>query len=426
MAASTYFPFGENFAKDTGGLPACTMVRMQCPVSASHTLQSPSKLLETTCFPSELKSTAVMGSEWAGRSLSSLPVLTSQSLTVSSKLPLASRLDCALNAQQNTKCVCPFSTFTHFPSLLVSHSRKVRSSDALQRYLELVDQATLETPMVCPFSTISGCFVASSPSPFESFSQSHTHSVRSAEALASLSTSRRSADVLRRPFPPRSHLVRTHLVPSGENFTMDTARSCPIHSSRSAKRDVAMPLLGDVPNPPRTHHKFWCTHHTLGKWTCKGREQSHGWNVQGHGKVETFSKQGRKGRLDAWKQGGILHRAWWTRQTQGRGIATYTKRHEAFVVRCKLQSSLDAFDVWKIRIAFPSLCIFAWSYQAECRPWKRKSPVPSLPHKQTAKGQQEIFIVYQRFESEMQNCVAMYVHHVLKHKPSFPNHGNTS
>lgn len=61
-----YLPFGEKWAKDTGGLLWSMTVRRHLPVSVSHNLTSPSKLALRMSVPSPLNSTDVTGSECAG------------------------------------------------------------------------------------------------------------------------------------------------------------------------------------------------------------------------------------------------------------------------------------------------------------------------------------------------------------------------
>jgi hypothetical protein len=59
------------------------------PFGTHQIRHRPSKLLDAIRVPSTLKSTAVTGSEWAGTLLRHFPDRTSQTLIVSSKLPLA-------------------------------------------------------------------------------------------------------------------------------------------------------------------------------------------------------------------------------------------------------------------------------------------------------------------------------------------------
>ena len=79
---------------------------MICPITLNFWQQENfdtcTFLEETIKDPSRLKWTADIGSEWAGRFFNCVPVLTSQILTLSSKLPDTIRFDCGLNPQQRT------------------------------------------------------------------------------------------------------------------------------------------------------------------------------------------------------------------------------------------------------------------------------------------------------------------------------------
>jgi hypothetical protein len=61
-------------------------------VPLSHSRMMPSKEQEASMVPSHTKSTAVMGSLWAGSSRRGLPLRRSHRRTVSSKLPEACRV----------------------------------------------------------------------------------------------------------------------------------------------------------------------------------------------------------------------------------------------------------------------------------------------------------------------------------------------
>lgn len=81
-------PLGVNWTLDMGAQSSFTIVFVAWPSPMFQTRQSPSNEPETMDESSGLRSTLVTGSPWAGISLTQSPDRTSQTLTVSSKLPV--------------------------------------------------------------------------------------------------------------------------------------------------------------------------------------------------------------------------------------------------------------------------------------------------------------------------------------------------
>ena len=149
--------FGENLENEAGVLSSPTRVFKHCAVTTSQIRHRPSWLEDKRSVPSWLKSTAVMGSEWAWMTLKHEPVRVSQRRTHSSKLPLAIRFMCGLNAAQNTNEVCPFNSRTHRPDL-VSYILNVLSSEQVNTYRSSGLKQISLMPWTCPLYVIS-CFI---------------------------------------------------------------------------------------------------------------------------------------------------------------------------------------------------------------------------------------------------------------------------
>lgn len=197
-------------------------------------------LAETTHVPSRLNDTAVTGSECAGNVLTHCPLRTSQSLTVSSKEPLANKLDDGLNWQQKTKLSCPRNS-TSESDVCASKIRNVLSSDAVAQYgsvAPLFDQQTSLMPREWPMSVAIGDnkngyppFVPRTPICVKGSPKSQIFTVPSADDDA--------------------HNAAWFFVSlDGANRTADTARLCSPyigkHTNCEPSASVAVPLIPSI------------------------------------------------------------------------------------------------------------------------------------------------------------------------------------
>lgn len=99
-----------------------------------------------------MKLAAVTGSECAGSTFKHLPVLTSQTLTVSSKEPETIMLDWGLKLTQKTWLVWPCSVLMREP-VSTSQRRTVLSSEAEQTWRESEEKARSEMPWSWPWNS---------------------------------------------------------------------------------------------------------------------------------------------------------------------------------------------------------------------------------------------------------------------------------
>src|SRR6266700_5616900 len=143
-------------------------MRTHCPLSTSHTRRVPSSLLLSRLLLSGVKAIAYTAavcpcsavrelacSTSQSQIVSSKPQLaTSQSLTVRSKLPLASCVPSGAKASPNTQLVCPASVCTQMADCVpcICHNRMRPSKPPLASRLPSGLQATVYTGLGGPSS----------------------------------------------------------------------------------------------------------------------------------------------------------------------------------------------------------------------------------------------------------------------------------
>src|SRR6266516_496874 len=143
-------------------------MRTHCPLSTSHTRRVPSSLLLSRLLLSGVKAIAYTAAvcpcsavrelaypTYQSQIVSSKPQLaTSQSLTVRSKLPLASCVPSGAKASPNTQLVCPASVCTQMADCVpcICHNRMRPSKPPLASRLPSGLQATVYTGLGGPSS----------------------------------------------------------------------------------------------------------------------------------------------------------------------------------------------------------------------------------------------------------------------------------